>query len=75
MLDEWYVDLASIENPFWRNRRFSLPILREASQAALNECIGLLATIDFSGHGISPSPLRLRVTDSGLLGDSSLAFG
>jgi hypothetical protein len=33
----------------------------------------LLATVDFSGHGISPSSKRLRVTNSHLLGDSSCA--
>ena len=40
----------------------------------MDERIGLLATVDFSGHGISPSPMRLRVTNSGLLGDSSFAL-
>jgi len=37
--------------------------------------LGLLATVDFSGHGISPSPMRVRVTNSGLLGESSLRSG
>jgi hypothetical protein len=40
----------------------------------VDERIGLLATVDFSGHGISPSPMRLRITNSGLLGDSSFAL-
>ena len=30
------------------------------------------AKVDFAGHGISSSPLRLRVTNSGSLGGSSL---
>jgi hypothetical protein len=41
----------------------------------LDECIGLLATVDVSGHGISLKPTRLRITYSGLLGDWSFALG
>jgi hypothetical protein len=36
--------------------------------------ISLLSTVDLSGNGISPSRLRLRVTNSGLLDDSSFAL-
>ena len=41
----------------------------------LDEGIGLLATVDVSGHGISLKPTRLRITYSGLLGDWSFALG
>jgi hypothetical protein len=44
-------------------------------QIGLETRIGLLATVDFSGHGISPKPTRLRVTNSGLASDSSFALG
>jgi hypothetical protein len=47
----------------------------QTNQNPFHERIGLLGTVDFSGLGISRSPMRLRVTNSGLLGDSSFALG
>jgi len=41
----------------------------------LGERVALFATVDFSGHGILSTSMRLRVTNSGLPGDSSFALG
>jgi len=40
--------------------------LADNTHQRVDECIALKSTVDFSGHGISPSPMRLRVTNSGL---------